>query len=74
MAQIRHDDPAFDTPTQEEITAMADLLARRHAEGAVEVALHFAAEHDAVNDERRAAVWYKVASRLLDTPRTPTLS
>ncbi|MCG8648715.1 MAG: hypothetical protein MI861_02720 [Pirellulales bacterium] len=53
---------------------MADLLARRHAEGAVEVALHFAAEHDAANDERRASVWYKVAGRLLDFPGRPTLS
>lgn len=53
---------------------MACVLARRYAGRAVEVALHFAAEHEAVKDETRAAVWHRVASLLRTRFPAPTLS
>jgi hypothetical protein len=61
-------------PTGDEITAMAHVLARRYAGGSVNVALHFAAEHEAVADAPRAAVWHRVADELRRRFPAPTLS
>ena len=59
-----------DTPNADEILAMVWVLARRHGTAAPDVANHFAAEHDAVGDGTRAALWRRVAGIL----ERPTLS
>jgi hypothetical protein len=74
MAQFPYAPPRSDTPTGDEISAMASVLARRYAGRAVEVALHFAAEHEAVKDKARAAIWHRVAGLLRTRFPAPTLS
>lgn len=63
---------AHDTPkaaqsgilTDEEIHAMAQVLARRYHARAMDVALHFAFEHEAIGDLARAGLWTRVAEFL----------
>ncbi len=60
--------------THEEILAMAHVLARRYCGEAMDVALHFADEHQAIGDLTRAGVWIRVAACLRAGNTAPTLS
>ena len=73
MAQVAPIQIEIDTPNADEILAMAWVLARRHGTAAPGVAHHFAAEHDAVGDGTRAALWRRVAG-ILEAGWQPTLS
>ena len=70
MAQLSPFHAKPDTPTADEILAMAWALARRHGAAARGIAHHFAAEHDAIRDSARATLWRRVAGIL----ERPTLS
>ena len=63
-----------DTITHPEIHAMAQVLLRRYRGKAIDVARHFADEHEAVGDRPRARVWTRVARCIRASDRTPTLS
>lgn len=63
-----------DTITHPEIRAMAQVLLRRYRGTAIDVARHFAEEHEAVGDAPRARVWTRVAQCIRASDRAPTLS
>lgn len=63
-----------DTVTHTEIRAMAQVLARRYRGGAIDVALHFADEHQAIGDMPRASIWNRVAECICKPSPAPTLS
>lgn len=60
-----------DTVTDTEIRAMAQVLARRYCGEAIDVALHFADEHQAIGDIPRACIWNRVAESIRE-PRLRT--
>ncbi len=62
-----------ETPTADETLAMACVLARRYGFIAPDVAHHFAAEHEAIQDSTRAKLWRRIAG-ILESGWRPTLS
>ncbi len=61
-------------PTQNEIQAMARVLASRYGASAGEIAESFVFEHETVGDNARAALWGEVCARLEHISASPTLS
>lgn len=65
---------ARNLPSDSEISAMAAVLDRRYGVNADGVAGHFVAEHEAVGDNARAALWSRVRARLGHKPAREILS
>ena len=60
-----------DTVTDTEVCAMAQVLARRYCGAAVDIALHFAGEHQTIGDFSRARIWNRVVERLRESSLRP---